>query len=145
MTMTIPETHALPNTPIPPRKRSWRAALRASRGCSSRRCCCAAAWQAVLMLRPDVQWKNPVMFVVEVGTVLSILYTIAKVFDPAAYQPSVGYLLVLDFWLLLTVLFANFAEALAEARGKAQADSLRKTRQETPAYRLRNAGDLQAP
>jgi K+-transporting ATPase ATPase B chain len=99
--------------------------------------------QAVLMLRPDVQWKNPVMFVVEVGTVLSILYTIAKMIDPAAYQPTVGYLVALDVWLLLTVLFANFAEALAEARGKAQADSLRKTRRDTTAYRLRNAEDVQ--
>jgi K+-transporting ATPase ATPase B chain len=104
----------------------------------------AAAWQAVLMLRPDVQWKNPVMFVVEVGTVLSVLYTFAKVVDPDAYQAQLPYLISLDVWLLLTVLFANFAEALAEARGKAQADSLRKTRQETPAYRLRNPGDAQA-
>jgi K+-transporting ATPase ATPase B chain len=103
----------------------------------------SALLQALAMLRPDVQWKNPVMFVVEVGTVLSILYTIAKVFYPAAYQPTLGYLIALDVWLLLTVLFANFAEALAEARGKAQADSLRKTRQETPAYRLRNAEDVQ--
>jgi K+-transporting ATPase ATPase B chain len=94
--------------------------------------------QAFIMLRPDVQWKNPVMFVVEVGTVLSILYTVAKIFDPAAYQPTVLYLIALDVWLFLTVLFANFAEALAEARGKAQAETLRKTRQETPAWKLRS-------
>jgi K+-transporting ATPase ATPase B chain len=90
--------------------------------------------QAFIMLRPDIQWKNPVMFVVEVGTVLSILFTINAII----HGGRVTYLLALDFWLLLTVLFANFASALAEARGKAQAEALRKTRQETPAYRLKN-------
>ncbi len=99
----------------------------------------AAAWRAVAMLRPDVLWKNPVMFVVEVGTVLSILYTAVKVFDPASTQATLGYLIALDFWLAATVLFANFAEALAEARGKSQADALRKTKQATPAFR-RDAG-----
>ena len=49
-----------------------------------------------------------------------------------------GYLIALDIWLLLTVLFANFASSLAEARGKAQADSLRKTRRQTPAMRMRH-------
>ncbi len=103
----------------------------------------SAAWQSLIMLRPDIQWKNPVMFVVEVGTILSILYTIAKWLNPGAYHATLGYLIALDVWLLLTVLFANFAEALAEARGKAQAESLRKTRQQTPAYRLCNPGDMQ--
>ena len=85
------------------------------------------------MLRPDIQWKNPVMFVVEVGTVLTILYTVAVAWVIDS-QAAFGYLIALDVWLFLTVLFANFAEALAEARGKAQADALRKTRQATPAY-----------
>src|SRR5215469_484284 len=98
--------------------------------------------QSFVMLRPDIQWKNPVMFVVEVGTVLSICYTVAKMFGyPSA--ASLGYLIALDVWLFLTVVFANFASALAEARGKAQADALRKTRQETPAYRLRNHENAQ--
>src|SRR5262245_16639787 len=97
----------------------------------------AALKQAFVMLRPDIQWKNPVMFVVEIGTALSILYTIAALFG-AGGQVSVTYLLALDVWLFLTVLFANFASALAEARGKAQADALRKTRQETPAFRVRD-------
>src|SRR5271156_6221762 len=97
----------------------------------------AALRQAFIMLRPDIQWKNPVMFVVEVGTVLTFIYTIAALFG-AGGQTSIAYLVLLDIWLLLTVLFANFASALAEARGKAQADALRKTRQETPAYRLRD-------
>src|SRR5262249_5835035 len=71
-------------------------------------------------------------------TVLSIVYTVVKIANPASTLASVGYLIALDVWLFLTVLFANFAEALAEARGKAQADALRKTRQETPAYRMRS-------
>ena len=99
----------------------------------------AAAWRAVVMLRPDLLWKNPVMFVVEVGTLLSIIYTVVKVFAPDSTQATLGYLIALDGWLFVTVLFANFAEALAEARGKAQADALRKTRQATPARRVPSA------
>src|SRR6516225_8627298 len=99
----------------------------------------AALKQAFVMLRPDIQWKNPVMFVVEVGTVLTILFTITTWIANPAKIPT--YLLALDIWLFLTVLFANFAEALAEARGKAQAEALRKTRQETPAFRIRQYED----
>jgi K+-transporting ATPase ATPase B chain len=99
--------------------------------------------RAFVMLRPDILWKNPVMFVVEVGTALSIVYTIYKVFEPAATRATLGYLIQLDIWLFLTVLFANFAEALAEARGKAQADSLRKTRQATPAFRRMKDGSVE--
>jgi K+-transporting ATPase ATPase B chain len=101
----------------------------------------AALRQSFLMLRPDIQWKNPVMFVVEVGTVLSVCYTVAKLFGYQS-QASLGYLIQLDIWLFLTVLFANFASALAEARGKAQAEALRKTRRETPAQRLRSPDDV---
>jgi K+-transporting ATPase ATPase B chain len=82
------------------------------------------------------------MFVVEIGTVLTIAFTIATLFGYAS-QVSITYLLALDFWLFVTVLFANFATALAEARGKAQADSLRKTRRETPAYRLTRSGKIE--
>ncbi|MBN9119072.1 MAG: potassium-transporting ATPase subunit KdpB [Planctomycetes bacterium] len=96
----------------------------------------SALKRAFVMLRPDILWKNPVMFTVEVGTVLSIVYTLVKAIDPSSTLATLGYLVALDAWLFLTVLFANFAEALAEARGKAQADALRKTRQETPAFRL---------
>lgn len=93
--------------------------------------------QSFLMLRPDIQWKNPVMFVVEVGTVLTVGFTITALLGYRS-QASLGYLFALDFWLLLTLLFANFATSLAEARGKAQADTLRKTRRETPAARYRH-------
>ncbi len=96
----------------------------------------AALKQSFVMLRPDIQWKNPVMFVVEVGTVLSIIFTIRAMLGLGS-QAGVGYLIALDVWLFLTVVFANFASALAEARGKAQADALRKTRQSTPAFLLK--------
>jgi K+-transporting ATPase ATPase B chain len=99
----------------------------------------SALKQAFIMLRPDIQWKNPVMFVVEVGTVLTILYTIAA----ALRQEDIRYFLALDIWLFLTVLFANFASALAEARGKAQADALRKTRRTTPAFRVSSDGTIE--
>ena len=102
----------------------------------------AALKQSFVMLRPDIQWKNPVMFVVEVGTVLSIIFTIARM-NGSGGQASVGYLIALDAWLFFTVVFANFASALAEARGKAQADALRKTRQETPAYRIDKSGNVE--
>ncbi len=96
--------------------------------------------QSFVMLRPDIQWKNPVMFVVEVGTILTVLFTLAALLGHGSGAVSVTYLVILDIWLFLTVLFANFASALAEARGKAQADALRKTRRETPAYRLTDDG-----
>ncbi|MGD0897546.1 MAG: potassium-transporting ATPase subunit B, partial [Thermoguttaceae bacterium] len=97
----------------------------------------AAFRQSLVMLRPDIQWKNPVMFTVEVGTVLTVFFTIAKLLGVEMVAP-INYLLALDFWLLATLLFANFASAIAEARGKAQADALRKTRRETPAWRIPN-------
>src|SRR6202040_1778081 len=84
---------------------------------------------------------NPVMFVVEIGAVLTLLSIIQALVSTSPSQVPITYFIALDFWLWLTVLFANFATALAEARGKAQADSLRKTRTETPAYRLK-AGDV---
>src|SRR4051794_21064506 len=95
----------------------------------------AALVRAFVMLRPDILWKNPVMFVVEAGTALALVYTVAVALGHPS-QASFGYLLSLTVWLLLTVLFANFAEALAEARGKAQADALRKTRAASPAFRV---------
>jgi len=102
----------------------------------------AAFKQSFIMLRPDIQWKNPVMFVVEIGTVLTIIFTIAALMGAPSHVPIL-YLLSLDFWLFITVIFANFATALAEARGKAQADTLRKTRRETPAYRLLPNGKIE--
>ena len=81
--------------------------------------------------------RNPVMFVVEVGSVLtSILWIQALVGEGEAPAGFVG---AIALWLWFTVLFANFSEAVAEGRGKAQADALRKTRKETPAKKLRKS------
>ena len=102
----------------------------------------AALWQSLVMLRPDVQWANPVMFCVEIGAVLTLLFTVAALLGDGGAAP-VSYLLALDAWLWATVLFANFATALAEARGQAQAESLRRTRKETPAYRLKQNGSVE--
>src|SRR4029077_14736138 len=95
----------------------------------------AALWRSVVMLRPDIQWANPVMFCVEIGAVLTLFFAVEAVLGRGGQAP-VTYLLALDFWLWATVLFANFATALAEARGQAQAESLRRTRRNTPAIRL---------
>ncbi len=81
------------------------------------------------------------MFVVEIGAALTLLFILQALVSTSVSQVPITYFIALDFWLWVTVLFANFATALAEARGKAQADSLRKTRTETPAYRLK-AGDV---
>ena len=75
--------------------------------------------------------KNPVMFCVEIGTAIMLFVSIYSL--TSTTQGSPLYNIIIFLVLLLTLLFANFAEAIAEARGKAQADSLRKTREETPA------------
>src|SRR5665213_3565658 len=90
-----------------------------------------ASIDAFRKLDPRIQVKNPVMFVVLIGTVVTFLESIAH---PSVFAWSI------TVWLLLTVLFANFAEAVAEGRGKAQADTLRRTRSETGARRLRPDG-----
>jgi len=100
----------------------------------------AALKQALVMLRPDIQWKNPVMFVVEVGAVLTLLFILQSAAGGSSSQVALTYFIALDAWLFLTVLFANFATALAEERGKAQAESLRRTRRDTPAWRLGPTG-----
>src|ERR1700730_9001619 len=80
--------------------------------------------------------KNPVIFVVEVGSVLTTLIWIRDVIHPGTFAAPRWFTLAISLWLWFTVLFANFAEAVAEGRGKAQADALRKTRQDTRARRL---------
>jgi K+-transporting ATPase ATPase B chain len=99
--------------------------------------------QAVWKLDPRWMVKNPVMFVVEIGAVLTLMLTISPtIFGGAA--ASVGYNLIVTIILVLTVLFANYAEAVAEARGRAQADTLRRTKRETPAKRLRADGTIES-
>jgi len=99
----------------------------------------ATAWpalrQAVVMLRPDLQWNNPVMFVVEVGAVLTLGYIVEMALGYVSSLAPITYFIALDAWLFLTVLFANFATSLAEARGRARADSLRQSRRDTTAQR----------
>ena len=127
---TPPELNITPQPPVPPR-RSRVHALFAPELVSP------AIKEAFLMLRPDVQWRNPVMFVVEIGSVLTLLFIIQAAISQSVSQVPITYFIALDFWLWLTVLFANFATALAEARGRAQAQSLRKARKDTPGYRLK--------
>jgi K+-transporting ATPase ATPase B chain len=103
----------------------------------------SAAKQSFLMLRPDIQWQNPVMFVVEVGAALTLAFIVRAMLGAATGPFSIGYFVALDIWLWLTVLFANFATAFAEERGRAQAAVLRRTRVSTPAKRLSADGSVQ--
>jgi len=100
-----------------------------------------AAVDALVKLDPRQQVKNPVMFVVGVGAVMTSGLLMR---DILAGQPNIGFNLQITLWLWFTVLFANFAEAMAEGRGKAQADSLRKTRKEMIARKLVNGREEKA-
>ena len=91
-------------------------------------------------LNPRTMMKNPVMFVVEVGSVITTIYT---VLDGVSGRHSLRFDVQITLWLWFTVLFANFAEAMAEGRGKAQADALRKAKSETVAIRLKPDGNTE--
>jgi len=93
-----------------------------------------AALDSFRKLDPRHQIKNPVMFVVEVGSVLTSALFVQSLVGEGEASP--GFILAVSLWLWFTVLFANFAEAMAEGRGKAQADTLRKSRRETLAKKL---------
>ena len=96
-----------------------------------------ASLDSVRKLDPRVQIKNPVMFIVEVGSLLTTIVFLQELLSGTGQPLFTGQV---AFWLWFTVLFANFAEAMAEGRGKAQADTLRKTRTETVAHRRRADG-----
>ncbi len=99
-------------------------------------------------LNPRKMMGNPVMFVVEVGSVLTTLQLIRGLIAPIPGVTNSGFELQITLWLWFTVLFANFAEAMAEGRGKAQADNLRKSKTETIAHRVISGNkteDVQAP
>ncbi|HEY0609054.1 MAG TPA: potassium-transporting ATPase subunit KdpB [Chitinophaga sp.] len=98
--------------------------------------------QSFVKLNPKLMIKNPVMFTVELGTMVMAIVTLYAMITGNTDQGSVAYNLLVFIILLLTVLFANFAEAIAEARGKAQAESLRKTREETPAKLVQIIGEI---
>src|SRR5712675_1470952 len=95
-----------------------------------------AIWAAFLKLNPRKMMGNPVMFVVEIGSVIT---TVLLFKGGAGFK----FNLQITLWLWFTVVFANFAEAMAEGRGKAQADTLRKARSETVANRLLENGEIE--
>src|ERR1035438_2930276 len=118
-----PNRVRLGHSPMKPRKKAvweWKIIRR-------------AVWDALLKLNPRKMMGNPVMFVVEIGSVIT---TVLLFKGGAAFK----FDLQITLWLGFTVLFANFAEAMAEGRGEAQADSLRKARSETIANRLLDGG-----
>src|SRR6266496_2179086 len=91
-------------------------------------------------LNPVTLLKNPVMFVVESGAAMTTVLLIRDVFTGAH---GIGFQFQIAIWLWFTVLFANFAEAMAEARGKAQADALRKTKTDAVANRVLPNGKME--
>src|SRR5207249_10791670 len=99
-----------------------------------------AIWDSFVKLHPRNMMGNPVMFVVEVGSVVT---SVLLVRDAVQHQGAFGFNLQITLWLWFTVLFANFAEAMAEGRGKAQADALRKARSETMANRVLPDGKIE--
>jgi K+-transporting ATPase ATPase B chain len=102
-----------------------------------------ALTDSFVKLDPRTMARNPVMFVVEVGSVLTTLQLIRGIVAPVAGVTDTLFELQITLWLWFTVLFANFAEAMAEGRGKAQADNLRKARTETTAKRLSAGGRIE--
>jgi K+-transporting ATPase ATPase B chain len=107
-----------------------------------------AVVDSFVKLNPRKMMRNPVMFVVEVGSVMTTLQLIRGIIAPVPGVTSIGFELQITLWLWFTVLFANFAEAMAEGRGKAQADNLRKSRTETIAHRVVSSSlteDVPAP
>lgn len=99
-----------------------------------------ALGDAIIKLDPRTMMKNPVMFVVEVGSVITSIYVVRNLL---AGHHSLRFDLQITLWLWFTVLFANFAEAMAEGRGKAQADALRKAKSETTAVRFKLDGSTE--
>src|SRR6202046_3158677 len=97
--------------------------------------------QSFVKLRPSTMFRNPVMFTVYISSIVMFLVCL-WIMGGEKSQGRFTYNLVIFLVLLITVLFANFAEAIAEARGKAQANSLRKTREDTPAKKVFTVGDI---
>jgi len=97
----------------------------------------SAAWSSLLKLNPRNMMGNPVMFVVEIGSVITTVLLILRPHE------AFGFNLQITLWLWFTVLFANFAEAMAEGRGKAQAETLRRARSETIARRIDCNGKIE--
>src|ERR1700691_1376215 len=100
-----------------------------------------AVWDSFVKLNPKTLAANPVMFVVEVGATLTSIDLARGVVQ---HSHGFGFSLQITLWLWFTVLFANFAEAMAEGRGKAQAEALRKSRADTMARRLKQDGSTES-
>src|SRR5246500_1816184 len=99
-----------------------------------------AIGSAFAKLNPRTLMSNPVMFVLEIVTILTTIILVRDLFTGGGH---IGFEFQIVIWLWFTVLFANFAEAVAEGRGKAQADTLRRQRTETQAKVISGAGDSQ--
>ena len=100
-----------------------------------------ALWKSIVKLNPITMFHNPIMFCVLISAIVMTGVCFWIVIDHTnAAQGRLGYNIIVTLILFITLIFANFAEAVAEARGKAQADSLRKTREETPAKRISSNG-----
>lgn len=126
-----------------PRETNISNRLAGSGGSFNRALIVPAIKDAFRKLDPRVQLRNPVMFVVEIGALLTTIFTLRDI--AAGGRTMVALNIQLAAWLWITVLFANFAEALAEGRGKAQAETLRRTRSETTAKKLVNGRVQQIP
>src|SRR3977135_3478617 len=96
-----------------------------------------AVWESFVKLDPRGEVRHPVMFVVEVGSVITTVLWVQALFGQG--EAPATFIGAVSLWLWFTVLFANFAEAVAEGRGKARAEALRRTRKETQAKKLRGA------
>ena len=94
----------------------------------------SALLESFLRLTPRYQWRNPVMFVVYIGSILTTILWVQALFGQG--EAPAGFILAVNLWLWVTLLFANFAEAIAEGRSKAQAASLKSARRETTAKKL---------
>ena len=101
-----------------------------------------AILQSVQKLDPRKQWGNPVMFIVELGSLMTTVLALMALGGTG--ESSFGFVAAISLWLWFTVLFANFAESLAEGRGKAQAASLKEAAKEVPAIRLKQQQDRQS-
>jgi K+-transporting ATPase ATPase B chain len=126
----------VPGTDTAPAPAAPSGGVRPNRGLFDREILGRATVDSVKKLDPRIQVRNPVMFVVLIGTVVTLAESVAH---PGIFDWSV------TVWLALTVLFANFAEAIAEGRGKAQADTLRRMRSDTQARRLRSGAEERIP
>ncbi|WP_106400899.1 potassium-transporting ATPase subunit KdpB [Actinocorallia populi] len=119
-----------------PEQASEQASARVSSGLLDPRLLLASLPLAVRKLDPRVMWRNPVMFIVEIGAVWATFL---------AVREHTVFGIAIAVWLWLTVVFANLAEAVAEGRGKAQADTLRRAKKDTTARRLVNGGEEEVP